>query len=59
MWLENEEIVQAWINGSEVILKKIDHEYSYRLDNEAGNWIDGLPDGMVWGDAQALFGDSL
>ena len=59
MWVEDVETVEAWIDGNAVILKKIDREYSYRLDNEAGDWIDGLPDGMVWADAQALFGDSL
>lgn len=59
MWLEDEETIQTWVNGSEVILKKIDRDYSYRFDNEAGDWINGLPDGMVWGDAQALFCDSL
>lgn len=59
MWLEDEETIQTWVNGGEVILKKIDREYAYRLANEAGDWIDGLPDGMVWADAQTLFGDSL
>jgi hypothetical protein len=47
------------VNGGEVILKKVDRDYAYRLANEAGDWIDGLPDGMVWADAQSLFGDSL
>lgn len=59
MWLEDVETVEAWVDGSAVILKKIDRDYSYRFDNEVGDWIDGLPDGIVWGDAQALFGDSL
>ena len=59
MWLEDVETVEAWVDGIAVILKKIDRDYSYRFDNEAGDWIDGLPDGIVWGDAQALFGDSL
>lgn len=59
MWLEDVETIQTWTNGSEVILKKIDREYFYRVNNEAGDWINGLPNGMVWGDAQALFEDSL
>jgi len=59
MWVEDTETVQTWVNGGEVILKKFGREYAFRLANEMGNWIDGLPDGMVWADAQALFGDSL
>lgn len=59
MWVEDEETIQTWVNGGEVILKKVDREYAFRLANEAGDWIDGLPDGMVWADAQSLFGDSL
>jgi hypothetical protein len=59
MWVENEETIQTCVNGEEVILKKIDREYTYRPSNETGDWIDGLPDGMVWADAQSLFGDSL
>ena len=59
MWVEDEETIQTWVNGGEVILKKVDRDYAYRLANEAGDWIDGLPDGMVWADAQSLFGDSL
>ena len=55
----NEETIQTWVNGGEVILKKVEREYAYRLANEAGDWIDGLPDGMVWADAQALFEDFL
>ena len=59
MWVEEEETIQTWVNGGEVILKKVDRDYAYRLANEAGDWIDGLPDGMVWADAQTLFEDSL
>ena len=59
MWVEEEETIQTWVNGGEVILKKVDRNYAYRLVDEAGDWIDGLPDGMVWADAQSLFGDSL
>ena len=59
MWIEDEETIQTWVNGREVILKKVGRDYAFRLANEAGNWMDGLPDGMVWADAQALFGDSL
>ena len=59
MWIEDEEIIQTWVNGGEVILKKVDREYSFRLANEPGDWMTGLPEDMVWADAQALFGDSL
>jgi len=59
MWLEEEETIQTWINGGEIILKKTNRDFAYRLANEPGDWIPGLPDGMVWADAQALFGDSL
>ncbi|TFG61987.1 MAG: hypothetical protein E4H32_06610 [Nitrospirales bacterium] len=59
MWVEEEETIQTWVNGGEVIIKKVGREYAFRLANEAGNWMDGLPDGMVWADAQSLFGDSL
>ena len=59
MWLENIATIQTWVNGGEVILKKIDREFAFRRANEAGDWINGLPDGMVWADAQALFEDSL
>ena len=59
MWIENEETIQTWVNGGEVILKKVDREYSFRLANEPGDWMTGLPEGIVWADAQALFGDSL
>ena len=59
MWLEEIDTVQTWANGGEVILKKIGSEYVFRPANEAGDWINGLPEGMVWADAQALFEDSL
>jgi hypothetical protein len=59
MWLEEIETIETWVNGGEVILKKVGNDYAFRLANEAGDWMDGLPDGMVWADAQSLFGDSL
>ena len=59
MWIEEMDTIQTWVNGEEIILKKIGKEYSYRPANEPGNWIQGLPHGMVWGDAQILFKDSL
>ena len=59
MWLEEIETIQTSVNGGEVILKKVDREFAFRPANEAGDWINGLPDGMVWADAQALFEDSL
>jgi hypothetical protein len=59
MWMENIETIQTWVNGGEVILKKVGREFCYRLVNEPGDWIPGLPDGMIWADAQALFDDSL
>lgn len=58
MWVE-EETIQAWVNGGKVIIKKVGREYAFRLANQAGDWIDGLPDGMVRADGQSLFGDSL
>ncbi len=30
MWLEDTETIQTWVNGGEVILKKVDREYAYR-----------------------------
>ncbi len=59
MWLEEIDTLQTWVNGGEVILKKVGREYAFRLANEAGDWMNGLPDGMVWADAQALFEESL
>jgi len=59
MWIDEMDTIQTWVNGGEVILKKVGREYSYRHANEAGDWMQGLPDGMVWADAQALFEDSL
>lgn len=59
MWIDEMDTLQAWVNGEEVILKKVGREYSYRPANETGNWIQGLPQGLVWGDAQILFKDSL
>ncbi len=59
MWLEEIETIQTWVNGGEVILKKVGREFTFRLANEAGDWMDGLPDGMVWADVQTLFEDSL
>ncbi len=46
---------QIWINGGEVIIKREGEEFSFRLANESGEWIPGLPDGMIWADAEALF----
>ena len=59
MWTDEMETIETWVNGGEVILKKVGREYSYRPANEAGAWIQGLPDGMVWAEAQSLFEDSL
>jgi hypothetical protein len=59
MWLEEIDTLETWVNGGEVILKKVGRAYAFRLANESGDWMDGLPDGMVWADAQALFEDSL
>ena len=59
MWLEEIDTIQTWVNGGEVILKKVGCEYAFRPANEAGDWIDGLPEGMVWADAQSLFRDSF
>ena len=59
MWVENEETVQTNVYGEEIILKKVDREYTYRLVNETGDWMPGLPKGMIWADAQALFDNSL
>ena len=59
MWKEETETLETWINGQEIILKKIGRKYSYRPANEAGDWIAGLPEGLVWADAQVMFEDSL
>ncbi len=59
MWLEDQQTTHTWFNGAEIILKKEGRDYAYRFDGEPGDWIEGLPEGMVWADAQALFGDSL
>jgi hypothetical protein len=59
MWIEEMEAKETWIDGKEVVIKKFGREYSHRLANEPGDWIQGLPDGMVWTDAQAIFEDSL
>ena len=55
MWLEDVETTQIWVSGGEVILRREGEEFSYRLANEPGEWIHGLPEGLVWADAQALF----
>ena len=55
MWLEDIDTVQTWVGGGEVILKREGEDFSFRLANEPGDWIPGLPDGLVWADAQALF----
>jgi hypothetical protein len=59
MWTDEMDTIQTWVNGGEVILKKVGREYSYRHANESGDWMQGLSHGMVWADAQALFEDSL
>lgn len=59
MWIDEMDTIQTWVNGEEIILKKVGREYSYRPANTTGNWVKGLPHGMVWGDAQTLFEDSL
>ena len=59
MWIDEMETKEIGVNGEEVVIKKVGREYSYRFANEAGDWIQGLPDGLVWGDAQALFEDSM
>ena len=59
MWIDEIQTMHTWVNGDEVIIKKEGRDYSFRLDNQSGDWIEGLPNGMVWADAQALFGDSL
>jgi len=59
MWTDEMDTIETWVNGREVILKKMGRDYWYRPANEAGDWLKGLPDGMVWADAQALFEDSL
>jgi hypothetical protein len=45
--------MQTWVNGGEVILKKVARGYSLRLANKIGDWIQGLPDGIAWADTQA------
>jgi len=45
--------MQTWVNGGEVILKKVARGYSSRPANKIGDWIQGLSDGIAWADAQA------
>ncbi len=59
MWLEEMETMQTWVNGEEIVLKKVGKSFAYRPDGAAGDWISGLPEGLTWSDAQALFHDSL
>ncbi len=59
MLIEETEAKETWIDGKEVVIKKFGREYSHRSANEPGDWIQGLPDGMVWADPQAIFEDSL
>jgi hypothetical protein len=59
MWTDEMDTIETWVNGREVILKKVARGYSSRPANEAGDWLKGLPDEIVWADAQALFEDSL
>ncbi len=62
MWKENEETIQTWqtwgIEG-DVILKKIDREFAYRPANKLGDWLNGLPEDLVWADVNWLFKDSF
>jgi hypothetical protein len=59
MWIDEVETKEIGVSGEEIVIKKVGRDYSYRFANEAGDWITGLPHGLVWGDAQALFEDSL
>lgn len=59
MWIDEMDTIPTWVNEEEVVIKKIGREYSYRFANEPSDWTPGLPDGLVWGHAQALFEDSL
>jgi len=59
MWLEKFDTIQTWVNGEEIILKKEGKAFAHRPEGMVGEWIQGLPEGMVWADAQTLFGDSL
>ncbi len=59
MWLEELETIQTFVNGEEIVLKKEGKTFAHRPDGTVGDWIQGLPKGMVWADAQALFEDSL
>jgi len=36
MWTDEMEPIETWVNGEEVILKKVGRDYSYRPANDAG-----------------------
>ena len=48
MWIDEIDTIETWVNGREVILKKMGRDYSYRPANEAGDWLKRFPDGMGW-----------
>ena len=41
MWIEDQTI-QTWVNGGEVILKKVGRDYAFRLANEGGRLDGGI-----------------
>ncbi|MDR4501225.1 MAG: hypothetical protein MRJ96_07240 [Nitrospirales bacterium] len=56
--LEEEKIVQATIEGQDMILKKRGKEIFFRPANTYGEWQPGIPQGTVWSDVQAMFEDA-
>ena len=56
--LEDEKVVQATIEGQEMILKKRGEDVFYRPANEYGEWRSGIPQGTVWSDVQTMFDDA-
>ena len=59
MWLDEMETIQTWVDGEEIVLKKVGKSFAYRPDDVVGEWTQGLPSGLSWSDAQTLFNDSL
>ena len=56
--MDEEKVIQLTVEGQELILKKTDDEVFYRIANEYGEWLPGIPEGTVWSDVQAMFEDS-
>ncbi len=56
--MDDEKVIQATVDGQEMILKKSQDEVFHRPANEYGEWRPGIPNGIVWSDVQSMFDDS-